>query len=87
MWATGMGQLNQSYADGEIVTAPLAMLVNAPQIQLGGVPAQTQYLGQAPGFVAGAMQMNLIVPGNVTSGPNEISIGNTPPSGATLSVK
>jgi uncharacterized protein (TIGR03437 family) len=76
MWATGMGLLTQSYADGQIVTGPLGTPVNPPPITMDGLPLETQYLGQAPSLVAGAIQINLVVPATAASGPHTIFIGS-----------
>ncbi len=86
MWATGMGKLTQEFADGQIVSGT-APLVNPPQIWIGGLAAQTTYLGQAPGLVAGAIQINAIVPQSAVPGPNSVKIGNAPMETATISVK
>jgi uncharacterized protein (TIGR03437 family) len=74
---TGGGALSQSYADGQIVdgtAATLAALVNPPQVTFGslnyGAPqGQVVYAGQAPDLVAGAIQVNFIVPLNAPTGP------------------
>jgi uncharacterized protein (TIGR03437 family) len=76
-WMTGGGALSQSYADGQIVdgtAATLAALVNPPQVNVGslnyGAPqGQVVYAGQAPDLVAGAIQVNFIVPLNAPAGP------------------
>jgi uncharacterized protein (TIGR03437 family) len=41
-------------------------------VRVGGKPAQVQYAGNAPGFVAGAMQVNALIPDDAPSG--EVSI-------------
>jgi uncharacterized protein (TIGR03437 family) len=79
MWGTGMGLLTQSYADGQIVTGPLGTPVNPPAISMDSLPLETQYLGQAPGLVAGAIQINVVVPAAASSGPNTIFIGSPSP--------
>jgi uncharacterized protein (TIGR03437 family) len=88
MWATGLGLLNQPYADGQIVTESGATLVSPPAITVDSHPAEIQYLGQAPDLVAGAIQINLVVPTDLLSGPHPIFInGNNVDPYATLSVK
>ena len=71
MWATGFGPLSQSYADGQIVYGSPALVVNPPTICFNGHDARFQYFGQAPNLVAGAIQINLILP-DVPSGPNQV---------------
>lgn len=56
LWITGAGLLNAAYEDGEIVTGNLARLA-LPLVS--GWPVR--YAGQAPGMVAGVVQVNLEV--------------------------
>ena len=73
-WITGAGLLNEAYADGEIVTKNPAGL--ALPLVYG---AAVQYAGQAPGMVAGVVQLNLVVgdglPPWVTSAAPNFTIG------------
>lgn len=88
MWATGLGLLNQPYADGQIVTESGVTLMNPPPIDVDGHFAEIKYLGQAPDLVAGAIQINLVVPTDLISGPHPIFInGNNVDPYATLSIK
>lgn len=87
MWATGLGQLSQTYADGQIVSGVAAAVLSPPRITVGGLTAKTTYLGQAPGLVAGAIQLNVIVPQNAFVGPNPVQIGTSPSSTSTISAK
>ena len=62
LYATGEGQTNPAGQDGRIAGShwgdmwPRPML--AVTVQVGGLPAQVLYAGAAPGFIAGAMQVN-----------------------------
>jgi uncharacterized protein (TIGR03437 family) len=73
-WITGAGLLNAAYEDGEIVTNNPAGL--AQPLVYG---AAVQYAGQAPGMVAGVVQLNLVVgdglPPWVTSAAPNFTIG------------
>ena len=77
VWMTGAGALSQSYADGQIVAGTagtLAALVNPPQVNVGslnyGAPqGRVVYAGQAPDLVAGAIQVNFMVPLSAPAGP------------------
>ena len=73
-WVTGAGLLNAAYEDGEIVTTNPAGLA-LPLVYGGAV----QYAGQAPGMVAGVVQLNLAVgtglPPWVTSAAPVFTIG------------
>jgi uncharacterized protein (TIGR03437 family) len=70
VWMTGAGALSQTYADGQVVegtASTLAALVNPPTVVFGsfnsGAPqGQIEYAGQAPDLVAGAVQVNFMVP-------------------------
>jgi uncharacterized protein (TIGR03437 family) len=65
VYATGGGQTTPPVSTGSTVeyTAQVAASVSAT---IGGQPAQVIYAGQAPGEVAGVMQVNLQVPNGVT---------------------
>ena len=73
-WITGAGLLKAAYEDGEIVTnnpAGLALpLVSGMEVR---------YAGQAPGMVAGVVQLNLVMPADLqpwlTSAAPSFTIG------------
>ncbi|HEY2013246.1 MAG TPA: hypothetical protein VGH38_07070, partial [Bryobacteraceae bacterium] len=57
---------------------------------VGGVPATVQYAGSAPGIVYGVMQVNLLVPASVGSGPQPVVItvgSNATQTGVTAQVQ
>lgn len=71
-YATGEGQTNPPGVDGLIIdTVPsaLKMPVQPVSVTIGGQAAIVQYAGSLPGFVSGAMQVNVIVPDGAPSGP------------------
>ncbi len=69
-WMTGAGQLTSAYPDGQIVTESVGSLAGQFEIGLGPQPpAQVLYAGQAPGMVAGMVQVNVRVPQQDYSGP------------------
>ena len=84
LWGTGFGAMSPPYPDGLIVSGALSQLVLAPNVYVGGlsVPATIQYAGQAPGFVAGAVQINFVVPQDAPTGP-AIGISFYPPDFAS----
>ena len=52
---------------------------------IGGVAADVQYAGSAPGIVSGVMQVNLLIPANAPVGGNipiVINVGTASSSGA-----
>jgi uncharacterized protein (TIGR03437 family) len=79
VFATGQGQTSPPGVDGLI--EPLSLPLPAPLLYAGAtianVPATIQYVGAAPGLVAGALQVNIVVPEGVPSGlaPLFISFG------------
>ena len=69
LWITGAGLLSRSYRDGEIVAASGGMLIERLDAHIGSAPImEVLYAGQAPGMVAGVMQLNLRVPLDAPSG-------------------
>jgi uncharacterized protein (TIGR03437 family) len=61
------------------------------QVTIGGIPAVTNYAGQAPGEVFGVMQINAQIPPGVASSPSvpvQVVInGVASQSGVTVAVK
>ncbi len=71
VYATGEGQTNPAGIDGKPAGSPAPRPVAQPiTATVGGLPAQVQYAGGAPGLVAGALQANVQIPAGVTSGSN-----------------
>ncbi len=73
---------------------PPPQVTPAPLLPIGvtinGQPALYVYAGEAPGLVAGMMQLNVQIPANAPSGdlPILVSIGgNTSQNGVTVSVR
>jgi uncharacterized protein (TIGR03437 family) len=56
---------------------------------VGGQPAAVSFYGEAPGLVAGVMQVNLVIPPNTPSGAVSLSItvGSSTQAGITIAVK
>src|ERR1019366_6922485 len=65
VFGTGFGALAPSPADGAILAANLPQLTQVVTMFGPGFVAYT-YAGQAPGAVAGAMQVNFRLPDNLT---------------------
>ena len=69
IYCTGLGEVTPSLTAG--APAPvdhLTSTVNPVTVTIGGVAAQVQFAGLAPGF-AGLYQVNAMVPNGVTPGP------------------
>jgi uncharacterized protein (TIGR03437 family) len=68
LYATGGGVTDVAVADGSITQDVLAKPVLPVSVQIGGVAAEVQYAGAAPGLPAGMMQVNVRVPDAVARG-------------------
>jgi uncharacterized protein (TIGR03437 family) len=78
VYMTGEGQTNPGGVNGAVAPNTAAGLKN-PLLQpvtatVGGLAASVKYAGSAPGFVNGAMQVNVEIPANAPSGPQVIVI-------------
>jgi uncharacterized protein (TIGR03437 family) len=70
LFATGAGQLSPAGVDGSVVTASNLPVPTLPvSVQIGGVDASVLYSGGAPGLVEGVLQVNVVVPAGIASGP------------------
>ena len=96
MFMTGEGQTNPLGVTGAItsVTLPPPQVTPAPvqpvQVWINGQPANYTYAGEAPGMVAGVMQLNVQIPANAPSGPLSIQVKigqNMSQNGITVSVQ
>jgi uncharacterized protein (TIGR03437 family) len=94
IYATGEGQTTPAGVNGLIV-APLASALKKPNktvsVTVDGQPAEVQYAGSAPGFVSGALQINVVVPPGAASNPTAaivVTIGsNSSGGGTTVAVR
>jgi len=95
MFLTGEGQTNPPSVTGAITTAtlPPPQVTPAPplsiQVLINQQPALYVYAGEAPGEVAGLMQLNVQIPSNAPSGNLSITVsigGNISQNGVTVSV-
>jgi uncharacterized protein (TIGR03437 family) len=92
IYTTGEGVTIPPGVDGRVTGTPLPTAAAANcAATMGGQPAPTNFCGEAPGFTAGVMQVNALVPESVTPGnavPVTITIGGvTSQAGVTLAVK
>jgi uncharacterized protein (TIGR03437 family) len=69
LYATGEGFTTPPGIDGKPATLPLPAPFLTVTATIGGQPALAQYAGGAPGFVAGLMQVNVVIPTNISPGP------------------
>jgi uncharacterized protein (TIGR03437 family) len=96
VYLTGEGQTSPASVTGAITTAslPPPQVTAAPLLAVGvlinGQPALYVYAGEAPGLVAGMMQLNVQIPANAPSGDLPILVligGNISQSNVTVSVR
>jgi len=91
VWATGVGLVYPTPVDGEIETA--AQDYMCCFVLVNNEYAEVLYAGAAPGTVAGVVQINFRLPGDLTVYGNEVAIGlseimsaNNPSSGPTTTL-
>jgi uncharacterized protein (TIGR03437 family) len=82
LYATGAGRTSPASSDGKVTVPPdLPKPMGDVSVTIAGQNAPVQYAGAAPFLVAGVIQVNVMVPANIPSGPSvpiELSInGNS----------
>lgn len=96
VYLTGEGETSPGGITGKVTTlaAPPLPLTPAPllpvSVTIGGQPADWTFAGEAPGFVSGAMQLNVTVPTSIAAGEQSIVVtigGNQSQQGVTVSVR
>jgi len=90
VYATGVGSMNPQPTDGQATT--VASYPNLPlSVTIGGLAANVLYSGVAPGEVAGLIQINCVVPQDVTPGDSvsvNLVVGSTTsPPGVVIAVQ
>jgi uncharacterized protein (TIGR03437 family) len=89
-FVTGEGQTTPAGIDGS-VTASVIQPALPVSVSIGGVSTTNfQFLGEAPGEVAGVLQINVTIPSNAPAGvvPLTVTIGTaTSGAGLTIAVK
>jgi uncharacterized protein (TIGR03437 family) len=90
IYCTGLGAVSNQPASGAVAPSiPLAGTTTTPTVTIGGVSAQVQFSGLAPGFV-GVYQVNVQVPAATLAGnavPVVISIGGAASNTVTIAVQ
>jgi len=89
LYATGEGQTSPAGVDGKLAAAPLPQPVAKVTVTIGGVAAEVQYAGGAPGQIAGVMQVNVVVPGGLSGAvPVVLTVGGvSSQGGVTVAVR
>jgi uncharacterized protein (TIGR03437 family) len=87
IFGTGFGPTNPPVVDGEVSIHRLSSLNLPVTVTLAGTsPLEVLYAGQAPGLIAGAMQINFRLP-NIALGPTvylSLQIGDLQPVDFTI---
>jgi uncharacterized protein (TIGR03437 family) len=96
LYLTGEGDTSPAGVTGKVTTVDLTPghpltpgPLLTPSVTIGGQPANWTFAGEAPGFVSGVMQLNVVVPTNISAGnqPVVVTIGGnssqTPNAGQT----
>jgi uncharacterized protein (TIGR03437 family) len=68
LFATGLGPMKPQLADGVVPEAPTAQPTLPLVLNIDPLNAEIQYVGDAPGLVEGAVQINAVVPQIYTTG-------------------
>ncbi len=87
-YATGEGQTNPGGVTGSVTNNGTTKPVLPVSVTIGGITAEILYAGEAPGLVAGVLQVNARIPANVAKGnsvPVSIAVG-TAVGGAGVTV-
>ena len=92
IYAPGQGATSSGGVDGLIArAASTGPPPPAVTVEIGGLAAAVSYAGNAPGFVAGALQVNALVPVSVAPGdavPLSFAVGGaSSPAGVTIAVR
>ncbi|MGD0868214.1 MAG: hypothetical protein ABSB88_01580 [Bryobacteraceae bacterium] len=91
IYATGGGAMPGA-VEGTLAQPPYVQLpAQTVSARVGGITAQVDYAGEAPGIIVGVLQINVVVPAGVTPGsavPVDVTIGGaTSKAGVTVAVK
>jgi uncharacterized protein (TIGR03437 family) len=91
IYATGEGQTSPPGVTGSVITTSLKRPILPVTVSIGGQNAVVQYAGSSGDAVAGLLQVNAVVPLDVTPGsgvPVIVSVGGVPSqSGVTIAVQ
>jgi uncharacterized protein (TIGR03437 family) len=74
VYATGGGAIAGGAADGALAPGAGSLATQPVTATIGGVTANVDYAGPAPGLVNGVIQVNLTIPAGLAPGPQPVVI-------------
>ena len=74
LYVTGEGLTSPAGVDGKITTKPFPTPVMGVTVMMKGQNVTVTYAGEAPGLVAGVMQVNALIPPNLLSAPTTLPV-------------
>jgi endo-1,4-beta-xylanase len=89
LFANGAGLLTPAATDGALVGNALPRPAGQVSVQIGGQDALVQYAGGAPGLTNALMQVNVVIPADLSPGPQPVvlKVGSvSSPAGVTVAV-
>jgi uncharacterized protein (TIGR03437 family) len=89
IFCTGLGAVSNPGVSGNVPSGGLSLTALTPEVTIGGIPAQIQFSGLAPGLV-GVYQVNALVPAQATPGeavPVRVSMGGLLSNQVTIAVQ
>jgi uncharacterized protein (TIGR03437 family) len=91
IYATGAGMLQPSGVTGSVTTstAPFPMPMGTVSVTIGGLTAQIEYAGEAPGLVSGVLQVNAVIPAGIAPGSQPsviLTVGSASSAQQTITV-
>ena len=90
IFATGEGEIGSPVPEGTLTAGTGAKPKQQVSVTIGGVPAVVTFAGEAPGFFAGMLQVNALLPESLADGNNPVvvTVGNlSSQTGITVAVK
>jgi uncharacterized protein (TIGR03437 family) len=93
LFGTGEGVSSPLSIDGRIIPADDTQATHPVQqvsVTIGGVPAQVQYAGSAPGLISGVLKVSVVVPDDAPSGsaiPVVLTVGTVDSPPVTMAVE
>jgi uncharacterized protein (TIGR03437 family) len=90
IFATGEGITSPPGVSGSITNNSTTVPVLPVAVTIGGQPATVVFRGEAPGLIAGVLQVNVMIPSTVSSGANAVVLtvgSNSSQQNLTLSVQ